>query len=97
VDAVHNGECDGGPVQLITSVPVLENWTSILIRRFDYHRDSADETALLLQDYALDGPLAIPTSIMGGSGLFPFASEAEEFAAAPVPSDLFASTKHQGY
>lgn len=87
VDAVRNGECDAGPVQLITSVPVIENWASVLIRRFNYDRDSADETAWLLQDYALEGPLAVPPSIMVGAGHIPFASEEEEFAAAQAHLD----------
>lgn len=82
VDAVWNGECDAGPVQLITSVPVIENWTSVLIQRFNYDKDSAEETAWLLQDYALEGPLAIPPSIVVVAGHDPFASEEEELASA---------------
>lgn len=87
VDAVRNGECDAGPVQLITSVPVIENWASVLTRKFGYDKHSAEETAWLLQDYALEGPLAIPPSIMVGAGHVPFASEEEEFAAAQAHLD----------
>lgn len=55
VDAVRNGECDAGPVQLIAPVPLIENWASVLMRRFNYDKDAAEETAWLLQDYALEG------------------------------------------
>ncbi len=82
VDAVRNGECDAGPVQLISSVPIIENWASVLVRRFNYDRDSAEELAWLLQDYAMEGPLALPPSIVVGAGHVPFASELEERAAA---------------
>lgn len=64
VDAGRKGECDAGPVQLITSVPVIENCATVLIRRFNFDRDSAEKTAWLLQDYTLEGPLAVPPSIM---------------------------------
>ena len=57
MDAVRNGESDAGPVQLITSVPVIENWASVLVRRFNFDKD--EETAWLLHDYALEGPLTV--------------------------------------
>lgn len=82
MDAIRNGECDAGPVQLVTSVPVIENWASVLVRRFNFDKDTAEETAWLLQDYALEGPLAVPPSIVVGAGHIPFASEEEELAAA---------------
>jgi hypothetical protein len=82
VDAVRNGECDAGPAQLITSVPVIENWANVLMRLFNYDKDSAEETAWLLHDYALEGPLALRPSIIVGAGHIPFASEEEELAAA---------------
>ena len=82
VNAVRNGECDAGPVQLITSVPIIENWASVLMRRFNYDKDTAEEIAWLLQDYALEGPLSLPPSVMVGAGHIPFASEEDERAAA---------------
>ncbi len=87
VDAVRNGECDAGPVQLITSVPIIENWAFVLMRKFNFDRESDDETAWLLQDYALEGPLAIPPSIKVGAGHVPFASEEAEVAAARAHLD----------
>lgn len=82
MDAVRNGECDAGPVQLITSVAVIENWASVLVRHFKYDRLSTEETAWLLHDYAMEGPLAVPPSIVVGAGHIPFATEDEERAAA---------------
>jgi hypothetical protein len=92
VEAIRNGECDAGPMQLIISVPVIENWASVLIRRFGYARDAAEEIAWLLHDYAQEGPLASPPSLVVGSGHMPFAGEAEELAAAAAqmePGKLF--------
>lgn len=82
VDIVRDGECPAGPVQLITSVPVIENWASVLERHFHYDRQSADEAAWYLYDYAVDGPLGTPPNIVVGSGHHPFATEQEEKAAA---------------
>lgn len=82
VDAVRNGECEAGPVQFITSVPVIENWAAVLIKKFKYDRESSEETAWLLHDYATEGPLAIPPSIVVGAGHVPFATEQDERKAA---------------
>lgn len=82
VEAVRNGECDAGPVQLITSVPMIENWASVLVRHFGCDQDTAEETAWLLHDYAEEGPLGTLPNLVVGSGHIPFASEAAERAAA---------------
>jgi PIN domain len=57
VEAVRDGRCPAGPVQLITSLPLIENFANVLHRRLGYSSASADEKAWLLEQYALDGPM----------------------------------------
>lgn len=75
VNAVRDGECPAGPVQLITSVPVIENWASVLQRHFAYTKEAAEETAGFLYDYATEGALGLPPNLVVGSGHVPFADE----------------------
>lgn len=77
VDAVRDGTCPAGPVQLVTSVPVIENWADVLRRRFGYAPDLAREKADLLYDYASQGPLPEGPRIVVGSGHIPFGTEQE--------------------
>jgi hypothetical protein len=86
-DAVRAGVCPAGPVQLIASVPVIENWASVLQRRFGYSLQDANEQAGLLYDYAADGAVGVPPSIVVGSGYVPFADEAAERQAAATKGD----------
>jgi hypothetical protein len=60
---------------LITSVPVIENWASVLQRHFAYTKEAADETAGFLYDYATEGALGLPPNLVVGSGHIPFADE----------------------
>ena len=63
VDAVREGYCPAGPVQLIVSVPMIENWASVLVPNFKYSNERAQETAWLLHDYASEGTIGTPPNI----------------------------------
>ena len=56
-----------GPVQLITSVPVIETWANVLRRHFGYTADAAGAKAWILQEYAESGPLGLHPQIVLGS------------------------------
>lgn len=75
VDAIRDGTCPAGPVQLVTSVPVIENWADVLRRRFGFTPDEAREKADLLYDYAREGPLPEGPRVVVGAGHVPFGSE----------------------
>lgn len=81
-NCIRDGGCPAGPVQFITSVPVIENWVSVLERRFGYAAAEANEQAALLYDYASDGALGIPPSIVVGAGHIPFADDVSERESA---------------
>ncbi len=78
---VRDGWCPAGPVQLITSVPIIENWADVLRRKLGYDPDEAAARAWLLEHYALEGPVGTPPSIVVGSGHVPFRSEADIIAS----------------
>lgn len=78
VEAVRDGMCPAGPVQLITSVPVIESWADVLCRHFRFPREAAEEKASLLYDYATEGALGFSPGLVVGSGHVPFASEEDE-------------------
>jgi predicted nucleic acid-binding protein len=42
VDAVRDGNCPAGPVQFVTSVPVIENYSSVMQRHFGFTRFEAE-------------------------------------------------------
>jgi len=48
MDAVRDGTCPAGPVQLVTSVPVFEDWVDVMRRHLGYSRDFAQEKADLV-------------------------------------------------
>ena len=75
VEAVRAGYCPTGPVQLITSVPLIENWADVLRRKFGYSPDAAQELAWILQAYAEEGPLGFGAQVVVGSGHIPFETE----------------------
>ena len=80
--AVRDGYCAAGPVQLITSIPVIENWADVLRRRLNYTRAAAEEKAWILREFALQGPLEVAPQIVVGSGHVPFATEGDVRNAA---------------
>ncbi len=43
VDAVRDGICPAGPVQLVTSLPIIENFANVLQRHFGYTASEASE------------------------------------------------------
>jgi PIN domain len=75
VEAVREGRCPAGPVQLITSLPLIENFANVLERRLGYSSASADEKAWLLEQYALEGPMPSHPHLTVGSRYIPFETE----------------------
>jgi hypothetical protein len=75
VEAVREGRCPAGPVQLITSLPLIENFASVLQRRLGYSRAGADEKAWLLEQYTLEGPMPSHPHLTVGSRYIPFETE----------------------
>ena len=76
------GGFPGGETQLIISVPMIEQWESVLRRHFGYKQSVASRMAWLFDDLAREGPLPFSTLLVVGSGFVPFASEQEAEAAA---------------
>lgn len=77
VDAVRDGMCPAGTVQLVTSLPVIENFTSVLRRHFGYTAFEAAERAWLLEQYTLEGPMPDHPAVAVGTGYIPFETETE--------------------
>ena len=75
MDAIRDGTCPAGPVQLVTSVPVIENWADSMRRHLGYSRDFAQEKAALLYEYANQGPMPEGPRIVVGMGHVPFGTE----------------------
>jgi predicted nucleic acid-binding protein len=75
VDAVRDGMCAAGPVQLITSLPIIENFADVLERRFGYSREDAAEKAWILEQYALEGPMPSRPYLPVATGYIPFETE----------------------
>jgi hypothetical protein len=71
VDAVRNGSCAAGPVQLVVSVGMLERLQIVLIREFRLDPDFA--TALTARkNLAAAGPAGDhPYLLLGGTGVLP--------------------------
>ncbi len=103
VGSVRDGVCPAGPVQLVTSLPIIENYASVLQRRFGYSRIDAEEKAWLLEQYAIDGPMPEHPQLVVGSGYIPFETEAElraavdAFAGSENAAKLFAETQDDRY
>jgi hypothetical protein len=75
VDTVRDGACPAGPVQLVTSLPIIENYASVLRRHFGYTAAGADEKAWLLDEYARAGPLQDHPHLPVASSYIPFETE----------------------
>jgi hypothetical protein len=75
VDAVKDGSCPAGPVQLVISLPMIEAYANVLQRRLGYSRTEAEEKAWLLAEYALAGPVADQPYLPVGAGFIPFETE----------------------
>ena len=71
-DAVRDGTCPAGPVQLVISLPMTEAYANVLERRLGYARTAAEEPAWLLAEYALAGPPRDPPYLPVGAGVIPF-------------------------
>lgn len=75
VDAVRDGTCPAGPVQLVISLPMIEAYATVLGRRLAYARTEAEEKAWLLAEYALAGPVPDRPYLPVGAGFIPFETE----------------------
>lgn len=74
-DAVRDGTCPAGPVQLVISLPMIEAFANVLERRLGYARTAAEERAWLLAEYALAGPPRDQPYLPVGTGFGPFETE----------------------
>ena len=75
VDAVKDGTCPAGPVQLVISLPMIEAYANVLERRLGYFRTGAEEKAWLLAEYAQAGPMPAQPYLPIGAGFIPFETE----------------------
>ena len=96
VSYATTGRFPGGSTQLIISVPMIEQWESVLQRHFGYDRSDASEAAWLLHDIAREGPLPFSTLVVVGSDFVPFASEQEAEAAAMGRASRAAGSEAEG-
>jgi predicted nucleic acid-binding protein len=103
VEAVRDGLCPAGPVQLVTSLPIIENYASVLQRRFGYSKIDADEKAWLLEQYAIEGPMPEHPHVVVGAGFIAFETEeemrsaVETFAGPENAAKLFTETQDDRY
>ena len=77
VEAVRDGTCPAGPVQLVTSIPIIENYANVLQRHLGYSGAEASEKAWLLEQYAIEGPMPEHPRVVVGSRYIPFETELE--------------------
>jgi predicted nucleic acid-binding protein len=77
VESVRTGTSPAGPVQFVTSLPIIENYANVLSRRLGYDAAAAEERAWILQQYALEGPMPDHPYLSVGSGYIPFETEDE--------------------
>ncbi len=87
VDFIRDGRTLAGPVQLVTSLPIIENFASVLRRHFGYTEAEAAEKAWLLEEYTLEGPMPDHPYVIIGAGFIPFETEAELCQAAAAFAD----------
>jgi hypothetical protein len=103
VDAVRDGTCPAGPVQLVTSLPIINNYSSVMQRHLGYSEQAADEKAWILEQYAIEGPMPEYPHIVVGSGYVAFETEyqlraaIEGFAASPDVAKLFNEAQDDRY
>lgn len=87
---VDSGICPAGPVQLIISWPMVEQWGDVLIRHFRVPKHDAETLANSLAVLAMDGPVAEAPHIVLGAGFIPFATEQEMRSAVKRLQDRVA-------
>ena len=78
---VESGICPAGPVQLLISWPMIEQWENVLIRHFGMTKIDAEALAGSLAILASDGPALEAPHVVLGSGYVPFATEQEMLSA----------------
>jgi len=77
VEAVRTGASPAGRVQLVTSLPIIENYANVLSRRLGYDAAAAEERAWILQQYAREGPTPDHPYLSVGNGYIAFETEEE--------------------
>jgi len=103
VDAIRDGICAAGPVQLVTSLPIIEIFASVLHRRLGYTEYEAAEKAWLLEQYTMEGPMPDRPYRTVGAGYIPFETEAdlrqavETFAGQLETRKLFNEARDDRY
>ena len=81
VQWVDDARFPGGLVQLVVSIPMLEQWQNVLLRHFNVAPEDAATMAEGLYDLSEQGPEGEPPHLVLGSGFLPFASENDMNAA----------------
>lgn len=103
VNTVLNGRSEAGPVQLILSVPMIENFKSVLQQKFGYSEIDAEQRCQILGDIMLDGPMPIPPILVLESGIAPletgleYDESLENFRQRNQPNKLFHETQDDRY
>jgi len=77
VEAVRTGVSPAGPVQLVASLAIIENYANVLSRRLGHDAEAAQERAWILQQHAREGPMPDHPYLSAGSGYIPFETEEE--------------------
>ncbi len=103
VAAIRDGTCSAGPVQLVTSLPIIENCANVLRRHFEYSLSEAAEKAWLLEQYTMEGPMPDHPTVTVGAGYIPFETESDlrqalvAFASEADAGKLFDEVRDDGY
>lgn len=80
VQWVDEARFPGGAVQLVVSIPMLEQWQNVLLRRFNMAPEDTAAMADSLYDLSKHEPEGEPPHLILGSDFLPFASEKEMYA-----------------
>ena len=81
VQWVDEARFPGGAVQLVVSIPMLEQWENVLLRHFNMAPEDAAAMADSLYNLSEHGPEGEPPHLILGSDFLPFASEKDMYAA----------------
>lgn len=72
VNAVRDGACPAGPLQLVISFPMLDRLAQVLRRGFAAHADTARDLTAAIGAIAAAGPAGEePHIVLGGTGVLP--------------------------
>ena len=90
---VDEARFPGGAVQLVVSIPMLEQWENVLLRHFNVTPEDAAAMADGLYDLAENGPEGEPPHLILGSDFLPFVSEKDMYAAMETHTTMRPSAR----